>query len=41
MVAARLVFVLRAAPNEQKGVPTLKADEDKNVFPMAYIPILA
>ena len=38
---ARLVFVLQAAPDEQKGVFPLKADENKNVFPMAYIFVLS
>ena len=37
MVVARLVFVLRAALDEQKGAFPLKADENKNVFPVAYI----
>jgi len=41
VVVARLVFVLRAAPDEQKGVSTLKADENKNVFSMAYILVLS
>ena len=41
MVVARLVFVLRAAPDEQKGVSTLKADENKNIFTMAYIVVFS
>ena len=41
VVVAQLVFVLWAAPDEQKGVSTLKADENKTVFPMAYILVLS
>ena len=41
MVVARLVFVHRVAPDEQKGVSTLKADKKNNVFPMAYILVLS
>ena len=34
-------FVHRAAPDEQKGVSTLKADENKNIFTMAYIVVFS